>query len=266
MNESKPIQFRALRAEEVEVRVGNITANGCSLLLYKTARTDMDLLDETVGPENWQNEFYELGDKLFCRLGIRVNGEWVWKSDCGIEGNAGEEKSQASDARKRAGFAWGIGRELYRAPFIFINVPTEQRRDGKGYQLKDFPRFDVKSFEATKTEIKDLEIIDKGGNVVYRMGQTLTAARKSAKPAGQAAAPAPAPKAPIDLTAVTFDDEQPISEVEIAISDIRAARNRAELLQVNNQYKAVYGEYGSARNEDYVRAVAEMSQRYPRSK
>ncbi len=266
MNESKTIQFRPLVASEVECRVGNITANGCSILLYKTARTDMDLLDEVVGPANWQNEFYELGDKLFCRLGIRIDGEWIWKSDCGIEGNAGEEKSQASDARKRAGFAWGIGRELYRAPFIFINVPTEQRRDGRGYQLKEFPRYDVTKFEATKTEIKDLEIVDKGGNVVYRMGKTLTTARKSTKPAGQAAAPAPAPQPPVDLMNVTFDDERPISEVEIAIADVKASRNRAELLQVNNQYKAVYGEYGSARNEDYIRAVAEMSQRYPRTK
>jgi hypothetical protein len=262
MNETKNITFRPLRADEVECRVGNITANGCSLLLYKTARTDMDLLDEVMGPENWQNEFYELGDKLFCRLGLRINGEWIWKSDCGIEGNAGEEKSQASDARKRAGFAWGIGRELYRAPFIFLNVPTERRNDGRGYQLKEFAKYDVKVFEATKTEVKDLVIVDKHGNEVFRMGAPLREARKTSKPSGQAAAPAAS--API-MTA-TFDDAPggEMSELEIAISDLKKARNRAELQQVHNQYKAVYGEYGSARNEQYCAVLNEMSRKYPR--
>jgi hypothetical protein len=311
MNETKNITFRPLRADEVECRVGNITANGCSLLLYKTARTDMDLLDEVMGPENWQNEFYELGDKLFCRLGLRINGEWIWKSDCGIEGNAGEEKSQASDARKRAGFAWGIGRELYRAPFIFLNVPTERRNDGRGYQLKEFPKYDVKVFEATKTEVKDLVIVDKHGNEVFRMGAPLKEARKTSKPSGQAAAPAaPTTPAPHIMTkeefrarwnqddqggGITFDDIadcakawgicskpkiRPIEEIrdkvleaagcsmptelEIAISDLKKARNRAELQQVHNQYKAVYGEYGSARNEQYCAVLNEMSRKYPR--
>lgn len=272
--ESSSIQFRPLRAEEVEVRVGNITTNGCSLLLYKTARTDMDLLDEVVGPENWQNEFVKVGDMLFCRVGIRIGSEWVWKSDTGVEGNAGEEKSQASDARKRAGFAWGIGRELYRAPFIFINVPTEARRDGRGYQLKGFPKFDVTLFEATKTEIQDLEIVDKDRHVVYRMGKPLTAARKSTKPAGQAAAPAPASKQP-DLMNETFEEERagfdlPASDESFdpnlaeAIDQLRRAKSRADINMIHKQYRGVYGEYAQTPNDRYMAEMKAACERYPR--
>lgn len=121
------ISFRKLRADEIECRVGQKTKDGnkYSVLLFKTARTDMSLLDETVGTDNWQSEHYEVKGKDFCRIGIRVernNGsEWVWKSDCGSESNVEAEKGESSDSFKRAGFQWGIGRELYSAPQIWLD-------------------------------------------------------------------------------------------------------------------------------------------------
>lgn len=121
------ISFRKLRAEEIECRVGQKTKDGnkYSVLLFKTARTDMSLLDETVGTDNWQSEHYEVKGKDFCRIGIRIernNGsEWVWKSDCGSESNVEAEKGESSDSFKRAGFQWGIGRELYSAPKIWLD-------------------------------------------------------------------------------------------------------------------------------------------------
>ena len=121
------ISFRKLRAEEIECRVGqkNKDGNKYSVLLFKTARTDMSLLDETVGTDNWQSEHYEVKGKDFCRIGIRIernNGsEWVWKSDCGSESNVEAEKGESSDSFKRAGFQWGIGRELYSAPKIWLD-------------------------------------------------------------------------------------------------------------------------------------------------
>ena len=157
-------KFRPLKADEVECRIGTVSSKGATLLLYKTARTDMDLLDETVGPENWQTEFYEIGGKLFCKLGIRIGGEWIWKDDCGVEGNVGEEKSQASDARKRAGFAWGIGRELYRSPFIFAKIPVV--KDGNRYKPDGFPRFDVTEFESDGIRVTKLTIVDENGGIV----------------------------------------------------------------------------------------------------
>lgn len=117
--------FRALKECEIEVKVKQVRENGCALLLYKTARTDMDLLDETAGPFNWTCEYREIKGNLYCGIGIKgETGETVWKWDCGIEsrsdGEGNEKKGEASDAFKRAGFRWGIGRELYSAPFIWV--------------------------------------------------------------------------------------------------------------------------------------------------
>lgn len=177
-------KFRPLKADEVECRIGTVTSNGATLLLYKTARTDMDLLDETVGPENWQTQFYELGGKLFCKLGIRIHDEWVWKDDCGVEGNVGDEKSQASDARKRAGFAWGIGRELYRSPFIFAKIPVV--RDGNRYKPDGFPRFDVTEFESDGIRVTRLTIVDDKGTVVKKYNAGI-ASRESGSGTGNVA-------------------------------------------------------------------------------
>ena len=121
--------FRDLKAEEIECRVAQAKENGVSLLLYKDARCDMNILDETVGVGNWQNRFYEHKNILFCSVGINMNyrnpelpDRWIWKDDAGVESNTEAEKGNASDARKRSGFAWGIGRELYTAPFIWIDA------------------------------------------------------------------------------------------------------------------------------------------------
>lgn len=121
-------KFRFLTASEVDARVSTVGDKGLSLLLYKDARCDMRILDETVGPENWQREHYECKGNLFCRVGIRCGNEWVWKSDCGTESYTEKEKGEASDSFKRACFNWGIGRELYTAPFIWVPAVG---KDGK---------------------------------------------------------------------------------------------------------------------------------------
>lgn len=138
------IKFRALKADEIDCRIGSVAKDGSwvTLLLYKDARCDMNILDETVGAENWSREHYQVKNKDFCRVGINVNYKapeleprWVYKSDCGSEKSGSEKsgseksgsftevgKAEASDAFKRAGFCWGIGRELYTSPFIFIPI------------------------------------------------------------------------------------------------------------------------------------------------
>lgn len=114
------IQFRTLQADEIEVRVAKVFESGCSLLLYKDARCDMNLLDETVSAKDWQRRHYDCKGNLFCSVGIKVDNEWIWKDDCGEESNASAEKGEASDSFKRACVNWGIGRELYTAPFIWV--------------------------------------------------------------------------------------------------------------------------------------------------
>jgi hypothetical protein len=125
------MEFRTLRADEIECRVATVTPKGCSLLLYKDARADMILLDETVGAENWQRSHELINGNLFCNVSIKIDGEWVTKQDVGTESYTEKEKGQASDSFKRACVNWGIGRELYTAPFIWVNSCTIIEKNGK---------------------------------------------------------------------------------------------------------------------------------------
>lgn len=127
------MQFRDLTKDEIECRVQSVKENGLVLLLYKNARCDMNILDETVGAENWQREHYECKGNLFCCVGIKCGEEWVYKSDCGTESNTEAQKGEASDSFKRACFNWGIGRELYTAPFTWITADKCNIKGGKCY-------------------------------------------------------------------------------------------------------------------------------------
>lgn len=136
------MDFRLLEATEIEVKVQKVSDGGAVLVLYKTARVDMDLLDEAVGADGWQNDYREIKGNLYC--GIGINGVWKW--DCGIEsredGDGNEKKGEASDAFKRAGFRWGIGRELYTSPFIFIPSSKLKMVD-KGGKKTTYDKFTV---------------------------------------------------------------------------------------------------------------------------
>ena len=116
------LKFRDLRADEVEVRIGTFKeGKGASLLLYKDARCDMNILDETVGAMNWQKRYSR--DNANCIISIwdDEKKQWIEKEDTGTESKTEAEKGLASDAQKRSAFAWGIGRELYSSPFIWVN-------------------------------------------------------------------------------------------------------------------------------------------------
>lgn len=120
---SKEIKFRKLRADEIECRIGTLKdGSGLSLLLYKDARCDMNILDEVVGPMNWKREHTR--DNANCIVSIydEDKGEWVSKEDTGKESNTEAQKGLASDSFKRACVNWGIGRELYTAPFIWVKA------------------------------------------------------------------------------------------------------------------------------------------------
>lgn len=121
---SDTLQFRDLTAQDIECRVAQVTAKGVTLLLYKNARVDMQILDETVGPLNWQRSHSR--DNQNCTVSIWDNNksQWISKEDTGTESNTEKEKGLASDSFKRACFNWGIGRELYTSPFIW--VPAEK--------------------------------------------------------------------------------------------------------------------------------------------
>lgn len=153
--------FRALRADEIDARVAMVTKDGCSILLYKDARADMNILDETVGCENWQRKHELINGNLFCSVGIwsDTRSEWVWKQDVGTESNTEKEKGQASDSFKRACVNWGIGRELYTAPFIWFN-PNEMN-------LKQNDDYNGKSRYTTKDRFVVRDIYYKNSAIAY---------------------------------------------------------------------------------------------------
>lgn len=159
--------FRYLTADEIEARVSQVNEKGCSLLLYKNARCDMNLLDETIGPENWQRRHYECKGNLFCSVGIRTSeNEWIWKDDAGAESYTEKEKGEASDSFKRACFNWGIGRELYTSPFIWISAmgkddkPNVRISDSNGKKTT-YDKFDVTYIRTENGKIVALNIENK---------------------------------------------------------------------------------------------------------
>lgn len=128
--------MRDLRADEIDLRIQQIKtrdgkAHGIILLCYKDARVDMDILDETYGPMGWQRTHEFKDGKLYCTVSVwdDKKGCWISKEDVGTESNTEAEKGQASDSFKRANFNWGIGRELYTAPFIWIDASKCNVRD-----------------------------------------------------------------------------------------------------------------------------------------
>jgi hypothetical protein len=150
------MKFRDLTAKDIEVRVQSVKEKGLVLLLYKNARVDMNILDETVGPENWQREHYECKGNLFCRVGIKTkDGEWVYKSDCGTESNTEAQKGEASDSFKRACFNWGIGRELYTSPFIWISAEKCNINNGKCYDRFSVEKIIIEDKQVTALAIRN---------------------------------------------------------------------------------------------------------------
>ena len=167
------MEFRTLRADEIDCRVNTINEKGLTLLLYKDARVDMNILDETVGSENWQRDHKELKGNIYCGISIwsEDKQQWVTKWDCGSESYTEKEKGEASDSFKRAGFNVGIGRELYTSPFIWIS------KDNCTIQLKNdkyttYDTFRVKSIGYNENrEIESLTIVNaKTNKVVYKIG------------------------------------------------------------------------------------------------
>ena len=150
--------FRDLKSNEIDVRIAQITEKGLSLLLYKDARVDQDILDETVGHFNWQR--HHVRDNANCIVAIwdTEKQQWIEKEDTGTESFTEKEKGLASDSFKRACFNWGIGRELYTAPFIWI--PADKCNITKNTQgkLTCKDKFVVQAIEITDKVITGLSI------------------------------------------------------------------------------------------------------------
>lgn len=152
--------FRDLKADEIECRVAQATEKGVSLLLYKDARCDQNILDETVGAFGWMRQHTRDNANCIVSIWDEKKGQWILKEDTGTESNTEKEKGLASDSFKRACFNWGIGRELYTAPFIWINpdgcTALKQDRD----KWKCYDKFEVQKIIIENKKIVALAIMN----------------------------------------------------------------------------------------------------------
>lgn len=169
------MEFRTLKADEIECRVAQVSEKGASLLLYKDARADMKMLDEAK--VKWQRRHEVINGKLFCTVSIWDDElkQWVERQDVGVESQAEATKGEASDSFKRACFNWGIGRELYTAPFIWVSADKMniQKTEWQGKtKYKTYDKFKVTNIRYNESrEIDGLVIVnEKTKAIVYKLG------------------------------------------------------------------------------------------------
>ena len=197
-----------LTSDDIEVKIKQCTKAGAVALLYKTARVDYRILDEVFGTFGWQIDYQEIKGNLYCTVSLwdADNKQWVKKTNCGIEsredGEGNEKKGEASDAAKRAGFVVGIGAELYSAPFIFLDVNTEQGKDGKYHLADPYARYVVTKVEFDeKTRVMKAVTIanEKTGVIVFdwTLPTTGAKAKKMSKTVSNEKAPSAPAKAEV---------------------------------------------------------------------
>ena len=107
---------RLLRADEIECRVSTINERGLSLLLFKDARVDQKILDETFTPFGWKRSHQIIDGNLYCTVEIwdEAKSQWIAKQDVGTTSYSEKEKGQASDSFKRACFSCASSNSLIR--------------------------------------------------------------------------------------------------------------------------------------------------------
>ena len=204
-------EIRLLSKEDIEVRVAQTFAGNnkvrVNLLLYKNARVDMKIMDELFTPMGWKRTHKLIGDRLYCCVEVYnpETKEWICKEDVGVESNTEAEKGQASDSFKRACVNWGIGRELYTAPKITIELNENEYTKDQNSRIKVWAYFSVKSigYDSKTRTITSLEIQDKFGNVRFSMGGSVQQSQSEpsqavkARRAAKANSPAPAAYQPM---------------------------------------------------------------------
>jgi hypothetical protein len=225
---------RLLNPDEISCRVQQVTdTNGAIILLYKDARVDMNLLDETYGEMNWQREHTTIDGNLFCTIKVwdSQKEQWVAKQDVGVESNTEATKGEASDAFKRAGFNWGIGRELYTGPFIFIQLDEGEwsvnPKTGKHQATYRFG-LSVKEIKYNeKREIIRLVLVDKKNKERFTFAQ--------GKPIKDAEIPPEKVKEPVKVT-MTITPE----ELERRTNEVKAIRNKYNI--TNEKLKEIHAD------------------------
>ena len=180
----KELKFPLLTKDDIDVRIGQLNKDQtkASLLLYQDARCGMKYLDLVVGCENWQKKYYEVRGLVLCSLGINVNYDqpekeprFIFKDDTGTAGSIEEEKSIISDSFKRCCVCWGLARELYSAPTIWVKIESK------------YDKFKVASIDYNEQrEIKSIEIANERGEIVFSYGKYEKGKKENTNPVAKA--------------------------------------------------------------------------------
>lgn len=104
-------------------------------LAYIDSREVMKRLDAVCGVGGWQDRYIPVQDGFICELSIKINDEWITKSNASGYTHVEPIKGGASDALKRTASVWGIGRYLYYLPNVWVAVKPQ----GKSYVLAEIP-------------------------------------------------------------------------------------------------------------------------------
>lgn len=167
--------FRELKAEEIDCRIQSINDKGLMLLLYKDARVDQNILDETLGVFGWQRSHQIIDGRLYCTVSVydKETKQWISKQDVGTESYTEKEKGEASDSFKRACFNLGIGRELYTAPFIWIDKSKYRETRDKNGKTTTYDKFKVKEISIENGVITGIAIVNASNKdvVVFTSGK-----------------------------------------------------------------------------------------------
>ncbi len=154
------LRFREVKAEEIDVKYEVYNENAIVLTLYKNARVDQNILDEAVGPLNWQKRYSRENKNCIVSIWDDEKKQWIEKEDTGVSSEIGDfEKGLASDSFKRACFVWGIGRALYSAKNLKLMLT--QKELGEFADLKNkkvYLTFTVLDIEYKNGEIENLTI------------------------------------------------------------------------------------------------------------
>ena len=195
-----------LTPADVQLRVAQLqtTSYGtyATLLCYKDSRVDMKILDEIYGPLNWKKEHLMIGDNIFCTISIYdpEKKEWIPKTDVGTESNTEATKGAVSDSMKRASVLWGIGRELYQAPFIRFKLHDNEVSMGTNGKPKTYARFAVgrMTYDKEKNAFTEFTVIDAEGNVRFSLEKSEVKSVPAPKHI-TAPIPEPEPKQPVGV-------------------------------------------------------------------
>jgi len=230
--------FRDLKPDEIDVRVQSIKENGAVLLLYKDARCDMIILDETVGAMNWKREHTRENKNCIVSLWDSDKAQWISKEDTGAESMTEKEKGLASDSFKRACFNWGIGRELYTSPFIWVKNTGDFKQ--RGNKWTTYTKFNVSHIEIIDKKIVSLTITDDKGKVRFNTGN-----KPNSKPKSK----------PKKVKKISEDE---ILEIEKLLSDTKSDKDKF-LKWLKSKFNA--SKIEDLAQVDYAKVVSALSKK-----